>query len=125
MSDIIKGEQSGITENLKKGITEMLILAFLDKQDMHIYSIINKLDDCSNGICKIAYPYAAIYRLINNGYIIEKGKRIDENRLRQFYHITDKGRKYLSLIRSDYELFISGVDMIFNSLDELGDDSNS
>ncbi len=49
MSDIIKGEQSGITENLKKGITEMLILAFLDKQDMHIYAIINKLDDCSNG----------------------------------------------------------------------------
>lgn len=123
MSDIIKGKQSGIIENLKKGVTEMLILAFLDKQDMHIYAIISKLDKCSNGICKIAYPYAAIYRLINNKYIIEKGKKVDDNRLRQFYHITDSGKKYLSLIKSDYTLFISGVDMIFNSLNEIGDDS--
>lgn len=123
MSDIIKGKQSGIIENLKKGVTEMLILAFLDKQDMHIYAIISKLDNCSNGICQIAYPYAAIYRLINNKYIIEKGKKVDDNRLRQFYHITDSGKKYLSLIKSDYTLFISGVDMIFNSLNEIGDDS--
>lgn len=109
-------ETSGIIENLKKGTTEMLILSFLNKEDMHIYAILNKLDTCSNGVCKIAFPYAAIYRLLRNGYITEAGKKVDENRLRQFYTITESGRKYCAEMKRDYELFINGIDMIFSSL---------
>lgn len=108
--------QSGIAENLKKGITEMLILAFLEKQDMHIYAILTHLDKCSGGVCKIAYPYAAIYRLLNQNYIVESGKRNDENRLRQYYHITEAGKHYLAAMKADYDSFIGGVSAIFQSL---------
>ena len=111
-------ETNGISENLKKGITEMLILAFLNKQDMHIYAILNRLDKYSNGVCKIAYPYAAIYRLLNNKFIVENGKKVDDNRLRQFYTITDEGRNYLNSMKKDYDIFIKGVTSIFNALGE-------
>lgn len=110
-------DQNGIIDNLKKGVTEMLVLSFLEKQDMHIYAIIKNLDECSNGVCRIAYPYGAIYRLYNSGYIKENGKKVDDNRLRQLYTITESGRKYLKGMRADYATFIGGVDGIFESLD--------
>lgn len=111
-------EINGISENLKKGITEMLILAFLNKKDMHIYAILNLLDEYSEGVCKISYPYAAIYRLLDSKFIIENGKKVDDNRLRQFYAITDAGRAYFESMKNDYATFINGVTSIFDALGE-------
>lgn len=111
-----KNEKISISENLKKGITEMLILSFLDKEDMHTYAIMNKLDELSGGVCKISYPYAVIYRLTDCKYIEEAGKRVDENRLRQFYRITPSGKVYLNYMRKEYDTFINGVNMIFQAL---------
>lgn len=108
----------GISENLKKGITELLILSFLEKKDMNIYAITTQLDEFSHGICKITYPYAAIYRLVNNGYIAEADKKVDENRLRQFYRITENGREYFRNMKKEYDLFLSGVDLVFKRLNE-------
>lgn len=109
--------QTPIVENLKKGIIELLILSFLNQKEMHIYAIINSLDEVSDGACRISFPYGAIYRLLNNGYIVETGKKVDENRLRQFYGITEKGKIYLTQMRNDYDIFISGVNKIFLSLE--------
>ncbi len=92
----------------------MLILAFLDSGEMTINSIVKKLDEYSDGKCKITFPYATIYRLLDNAYIAESEKRVADNRRRQFYQITDKGRKYFIQMRSEYMNFISGVDMIFD-----------
>ncbi|MBO5361012.1 MAG: PadR family transcriptional regulator [Clostridia bacterium] len=108
---------TGIAENMKKGITEMLILAFLNQEEATINSIVKKLDECSDGKCKITFPYATIYRLLDNAYIAESEKRVADNRRRQFYKITDKGRKYFAQMRSEYMNFISGVDMIFDYID--------
>lgn len=107
-----------ISENLKKGTTEMLVLAVLSKCDTHIYSIVNQLDGLSGGECKITFPYAAIYRLMNKGYIVEIGKRIDDNRLRQFYHITDEGREYLRIMKKEYDAYTNGVAALFAALSE-------
>ena len=117
-----KNEKISISENLKKGITEMLILSFLDKEDMHTYAIMNKLDELSGGVCKISYPYAVIYRLTDCKYIEEAGKKVDENRLRQFYRITPSGKAYLNDMRKEYDSFINGVNMIFQALKGEGTD---
>lgn len=118
MPKALKNEKNSISENLKKGITELLILSFLDKKDMHTYAIINKLDELSNGACKISYPYSVIYRLTDCKYIEEAGKRVDENRLRQFYRITPSGKNYLDDMRKEYDIFIKGVNMIFDALEK-------
>ncbi|MGN1419361.1 MAG: PadR family transcriptional regulator [Acutalibacteraceae bacterium] len=115
----MSGEKSSstVTENMKKAVTEMMLLALLNKQDMHIFEILEKLETYSQGAYKISYPYAAIYRLIDNGYICENGKKIDCGRRRQFFHITDKGRQYYFSMKSDYDLLIKGINNIFSVIE--------
>ncbi len=117
-----KDYSAKITENLKKALTEMLILSFLSKKDMTIYEILNILDKQSNAICKIQYPYGVIYRMSDRGYIEIAGKAISDDRRRIHYRITDLGREYLAKITDEYHNFISGMNMILEYVAGLGED---
>ena len=111
-----------MAENLKKALTEMLILSFLSKKDMTIYEILNILDKQSNSICKIQYPYGVIYRMSDRGYIEIAGKAISDDRRRIHYRITHIGREYLGKITYEYHNFLSGINMILNYIDTLEDE---
>lgn len=113
-----------MTENLKKAVTEMLILSFLAKKDMTIYEILNILDFQSNSICKIQYPYGVIYRMSDRGYIEISGKMISDERRRIHYRITDLGREYLEKITKEYNTFQYGVNLIITYISVLGADDN-
>lgn len=106
-----------LTENLKKGLTEMLVLSCLNKRPMHIYEILKLLDEKSNSVCKIAYPYAVIYRLQDNEFIADDVKKVSDNRLRVYYKITDKGKAHLDTMKKEYTLFLQGIDKILGYLE--------
>ena len=112
-----------MSENLKKALTEMLILSFLSKKDMTIYEILTILDKQSNGVCRIQYPYGVIYRMSDRGYIEIAGKAVSDDRRRIHYRITDLGREYLRKINEEYNHFIAGMNMIMNYVDTLGQDN--
>ncbi len=116
-----KDYSAKMTENLKKALTEMLILSFLNKKDMTIYEILNILDKQSNSICKIQYPYGVIYRMSDRGYIEIAGKAVSDDRRRIHYRITDLGKEYLTKITEEYHNFISGMNMILEYIDGLVD----
>lgn len=107
---------NGIIDKLKKATTELIILSLLEKENLHIGALTEKIEEYSEGEFKIVFPYAAIYRLINAGYIYECGKKIEDGRRRQFLSITDKGVQYLRRIRKQYDSYIKGVDCIFEKL---------
>ena len=109
-----------MSENLKKALTEMLILSFLSKKDMTIYEILTILDKESDGICRIQYPYGVIYRMSDRGFIEIAGKAVSDDRRRIHYRITDLGREYLSRISEEYQNFITGMNMIMHYVDKLG-----
>ena len=111
-------------ENLKKAVTEMLILSFLSKKDMTIYEILNILDKQSDSICKIQYPYGVIYRMSDRGYIEIAGKSISDERRRIHYRITDLGLEYLNKITNEYNTFLSGINMILDYVAKLGDEND-
>ena len=115
-----KDYSAKMPENLKKALTEMLILSFLDKKDMAIYEILNILDKKSNGICRIQYPYGVIYRMSDRGYIEIAGKAVSDDRRRIHYRITDLGREYLNKITQEYHNFIEGMNLIIQYIDSLG-----
>lgn len=115
-----KDYSAKMPENLKKALTEMLILSFLDKKDMAIYEILNILDKQSNGICRIQYPYGVIYRMSDRGYIEIAGKAVSDDRRRIHYRITDLGREYLDKITQEYHNFIEGMNLIIQYIDSLG-----
>lgn len=114
-----------MAENLKKALTEMLILSFLSKKDMTIYEILNILDKQSNSICKIQYPYGVIYRMSDRGYIEIAGKAVSDDRRRIHYRITELGREYLGKITEEYHNFLSGIDMILAYVETLGEGSEA
>lgn len=118
MATKAKNFDRNLTENLKKGLTEFLVLSCLEKRPMSIYEILRLLDEKSNSHCKITFPYALIYRLTGYGFIADDGKRISDNRLRAFYRITDEGKEYLAKMRKEYDDFSAGMNMLLDYLDQ-------
>ena len=105
-------ERSAVSleENLKKALTEMLVLYLLSEREYYIGELTAVIREKSHRILNIVFPYAAIYRLLDEGFIQEVKKRVaPDGRRRQYYQITDTGRDYLSQLLSTYRRFTQGV----------------
>lgn len=97
-------------ENLKKALTEMLLLHLLSQREYYIGELTETLKVKSAGALSIVFPYSALYRLQQAEYIAETKKRnAPDGRRRQYYAITDAGRVYLCQLMQAYQDFISGV----------------
>lgn len=108
-----------LEENLKKALTELLILRLLSKRQYYIGELTSTLNKRSDGALNIVFPYAAIYRLLEDGLILESGKRFaPDGRRRQYYDITDLGRDYLARLLKIYASFTRGVDAVLTEGDD-------
>lgn len=104
---------SGLEENLKKALTEMLILAIFSKRDYFIGELAGEIQRISKGALSIVFPYGVIYRMSKAGYVSESKKcTAPDGRLRQYYRITESGRDYLLQLVDVYNRFSMGVDNI-------------
>lgn len=105
----------GMEDNLKKAVTEMLVLALLARADMYAAQITQELERQSGGALSIVFPYAALYRLIASGYIWEAYKMsAPDGRRRQYYQITDLGRSHLAELTDLYRRFTAGTFLLLN-----------
>lgn len=108
-----------LEDNLKKALTELLVLHLLSQRDYYIGELTSTLKHRSHDALNIVFPYGAIYRLQLSEYIAESQKRIaPDGRRRQYYCITPKGSRYLDQLRSLYTRFIRGVDEVLSSNDD-------
>ncbi len=112
--ELNKGNSSpGMEDNLKKAVTEMVVLSLLDGEDMYANQITQSLEKYSDGAVSIVFPYSALYRLISAGYIWEAYKKTaPDGRRRQYYQITEQGREYLGELQDVYTRFTGGVDRV-------------
>ncbi len=102
-----------LEENLKKAVTEMLILHLLSERECYIGELITAIHEKSKGVLSIVFPYSAIYRLQQSGYLTESAKRIaPDGRRRQYYIITDTGKAYLGQLLDAYTRFSKGIENI-------------
>ena len=109
------GRQSAVSleENLKKAITELLILQLLSQREYYIGEITQAISDKSGGALNVVFPYAAIYRMEKAGYIMELPRRIaPDGRRRQYFSITPEGLAYLAQLRNVYATVTGGVEKI-------------
>ena len=85
---------SGLEDNLKKALTELLILFLFGEEEHYIGEL-------------------SIYRITQSGYLTEtKKKTAPDGRLRQYYAITETGRAYLQKLLETYQAFFQGVNDI-------------
>jgi PadR family transcriptional regulator PadR len=105
-----------LEDNLKKALTELLVLHLLSRREYYIGELTTTLKERSGGSLSIVFPYGAIYRLQQSRYIAESTKRTaPDGRRRQYYTITDTGMAYLEELCRIYTRFIRGVDQVLDS----------
>lgn len=106
----------GIQENLKRGTVEMLILFLLKSEDMYGYQIAQELSKRSNELFALSEGsmYPTLYRLIDKEYISDHKELVGRRRTRVYYHLEEKGAKYLEDIVDEYKSINKGIENIFN-----------
>lgn len=108
--------------NYKRTVTQMLILKVLEMKESSIPEVFQAIQDHSNGVLKTTARYEQIQKLQSDGFIEEAQKRkAPDNRLRQYFRITDKGK---SLLQSQIKIYGDYASAIQNVLspEEKADD---
>lgn len=108
-----KHPYADLEDNFKKAMSELLLLFLLSEKDCYIGELTAALSRRSGNILSMVFPYAAVYRLEQGGYIVEIGKRIaPDGRRRQYLSITDAGRTHLQQLLEGYSRLSQGVSNI-------------
>jgi PadR family transcriptional regulator PadR len=105
---------NALARELKRGSTELLILALLEERDRHGYDLARAIEERSRGAISFhaASLYPTLYRLEARGLV--EGRWIEKpgQRRRRYYRLTAKGRKALASQRSIWEDFFAALSRV-------------
>jgi transcriptional regulator len=103
-----------LDRELKKGSTELLVLALVDGQPRHGYEIGKLIEQRSGGVVQfhVASLYPLLYRLEKRGWIIGRWVEKAGQRRRRFYRITAIGRRVLAAQRSTWQEFVAAINRV-------------
>src|SRR5215813_4242825 len=100
-----------LMRELKRGSTEVLILALLEEKQRHGYEIGRLIEERSGGEINfhVASLYPTLYRLEERGLI--EGRWVEKNgqRRKRYYRLTPSGRKALAQQRSVWDTFFMAL----------------
>jgi DNA-binding PadR family transcriptional regulator len=103
-----------LERELKRGSTEMLILALLEDRQRHGYELSRLVEQRSGGAIRLnaASLYPTLYRLEAAGHV--EGRWLEEpgRRRRRCYRITRMGRRRLASQRSLWESFYAALNRV-------------
>ena len=99
---------------LMKGSADSLLLYLLGQQPMYGYQIIKELEGRSQGYFKFREGtlYPALHRLERADLILGKWQMLPSGRQRRYYHITDKGQRVLAEKMSQWQDFLTAMNLI-------------
>jgi transcriptional regulator len=93
---------------LKRGTSELMILAALEDEPRHGYEIAKLIDDRSSGVLRfhVASLYPLLYRIERQGWIEGKWVEKPGQRRRRYYRLTQAGRKILAQQRVSWRALL-------------------
>ena len=105
---------SALDRELKRGSTELLILALLEERDRHGYEITRLIDQRSRGAISFhaASLYPTLYRLEHKDLIEGRWVERTGQRRRRYYRLTAAGRKTLASQRSLWHNFFDALNRV-------------
>lgn len=103
-----------LDSELKRGSTEMLILALVEDRPRHGYEIAKLIEQRSEGKLQFhaASLYPLLYRLEKRGLINGRWVEKPGQRRRRFYRLTAKGQKMLAAQRQTWRDFFEALDRV-------------
>ena len=103
-----------LARELKRGSTELLILALLEERDRHGYDLARLIDERSGGAISFhaASLYPTLYRMEDKDLI--EGRWVEKagQRRRRYYRFTTDGRRTLASQRSVWENFFDALNRV-------------
>ena len=103
-----------LNKEVKRGSTEMLILALVEDRPRHGYEIAKLIGERSDGVLQfhVASLYPLLYRMEKRGLI--KGTWIEKTgqRRRRFYKLMPAGKKVLHEQRQTWSDFFTALDRV-------------
>ena len=103
-----------LEKEVKRGSTEMLILALVEERARHGYEIAKLIEMRSEGVLQfhVASLYPLLYRLEKRGLI--QGRWVEKagERRRRFYKLTPEGKKVLAEQRHTWGDFFAALDRV-------------
>ena len=107
-------DTAALDRELKRGSTELLILALLEEEDRHGYDIARLIDERSRGAISfhVASLYPTLYRLEARELIEGRWVEKPGQRRRRYYRLTAAGRKALASQRSLWEDFFRALSRV-------------
>ena len=99
---------------LKKGSTELLILALVEDRSRHGYEIGKLIEQRSGGVLQVhvASLYPLLYRLEKRGLIHGRWVEKAGQRRRRYYRITPAGRKVLAAQRRTWREYVIAINRV-------------
>lgn len=103
-----------LDRELKRGSTELLILALVEERARHGYEISRLIEERSGGAISFhtASLYPTLYRLEDRGLIEGRWVERAGQRRRRYYRVTPEGRRVLAKQRSTWENFFLALDRV-------------
>ena len=105
---------NALARELKRGSTELLILALLEERDRHGYELARLIDELSRGAISFhaASLYPTLYRMEDKDLI--EGRWVEKagQRRRRYYKVTAAGRKALASQRSVWDGFFDALNRV-------------
>ena len=105
---------TALARELKRGSTEVLILALLDERPRHGYDISRLIDERSDGAITFhtASLYPTLYRLEDRGLIEGRWVERAGQRRRRYYRLTASGRRVLAQQRRVWDTFFLALNRV-------------
>lgn len=102
------------SRELKKGSTELLILALLDPRPRHGYELAKLIESRSSGRLRLRVGslYPILCRLEDRGLIAGRWVEKPGERRRRFYRLTAAGRGVLEAQRGTWLDFVDAVNQV-------------
>jgi PadR family transcriptional regulator, regulatory protein PadR len=103
-----------LDRELKKGSTEMLVMALVEERPRHGYEIARLIGERSEGVLQfhVASLYPLLYRMEKRGWI--KGQWVEKagQRRRRYYKLTAQGRAVLGEQRHTWNEFFAALNRV-------------
>jgi transcriptional regulator len=103
-----------LTDELKKGSAEFLVLSLLDAEPRHGYELQKLIESKSGGVLTfhVASLYPLLYRMEDRGWIVGRWVEKAGERRRRFYRLTATGRAALEAQRASWKEFVTAMNRV-------------
>ena len=103
-----------LTDALKKGSAEFLVLSLLEAESRHGYELQKLIEARSDGVLSfnVASLYPLLYRMEERGWIVGRWVEKAGERRKRYYRLTATGKAVLEEQRASWKEFVAAINRV-------------